>query len=157
MVALRNSFVLLFLAGTCCAAAGCSRSLISRQAVFGTISGAEGRSGLVSFIPADEGPATRVKITDGVYKFDESNGPVPGEYRVVVQLEKARPAGVQTVLVKGVPVPVDQAAGLEAEYEKRSLKISVPAEGSKQLDLKLPEREDPDSSPEEDTDSAEAT
>ena len=129
--------------------------MISRQAVFGTISGAEGRTGLVSFIPADDGPATRVKITDGAYKFDESNGPVPGEYRVVVQLEKAPLEGTGTVLVKGVPVPVDQAAGLQAEFEKRSLKISVPADGSMQLDLKLPEREDPEVSSEED-DSAEA-
>lgn len=134
--------------------AGCSSSLIGRQAVFGTITGAEGQSGLVSFIPADDGPATRVRFTDGRYEFDESNGPLAGEYRVVVQLKKPLPEGTQTVLVKGVPVPADQAAGLGVEYEKRSLQVSVPAEGSMKLDLKLPEQADPETSSEEEEDSA---
>lgn len=145
-----------FLLAVCCAVPGCSRSLIGRQAVFGSINGAEGRSGLVSFIPANDGPATRVKFIDGTYRFDESNGPVPGEYRVVVQLEKPRPEGARTVLVKGVPVPVDEAAVLQAEYEQRSLQVSVPTEGSMQVDLKLPEHADPEPSTSDEVDLADA-
>jgi hypothetical protein len=156
MVNAGRSRFLCLLAAIGCAVAGCSSSLIGRQAVFGTINGAEGRSGLVSFIPEDDGPATRVKFTDGTYSFDESNGPVPGEYRVVVQLEKQRPAGVQTVLVKGVPVPIDQASVLGAEYEKRSLQVSVPSEGSMQVDLKLPSQADPEPDTEHEVDSADA-
>ena len=143
-----------FLLAICCAVGGCSSSLTGRQAVFGTIDGAEGRSGLVSFIPENDGPATRVKFSDGTYKFDESNGPMPGEYRVVVQLEKPRPEGVRTVLVKGVPVPIDQAGALGAEYEKRSLQVSVPSEGSMQLDLKVPEQPDPETLTEGDEETA---
>lgn len=113
------------------------------MAVFGTIAGAEGRSGLISFIPENEGPATRVKVTNGEYVFDESNGPQPGQHRVVLQLECPPVESSGAVRMKGIMVSPDQAARLsetiEVSYERRSLDIDVPDEGSLQLNLKLPE------------------
>ncbi|MFP6762330.1 MAG: hypothetical protein VB858_01890 [Planctomycetaceae bacterium] len=129
----------LILLSTCGILLGCGQATLGRKAVYGEISGAEGRSGLVSFIPDGSGPATRVKVTNGSYRFDKSNGPSPGQYRVVVQLAMPRPEGVSTVLVKGVPVPVDQADGLETAYDSRSLLVSVSAEESLQLNLLLPQ------------------
>jgi len=133
----------LILLSACVILPGCGQATLARKAVYGKISGAEGRSGLVSFIPDGKGPATRARVTNGNYRFDASNGPCPGQHRVVVKLQKPRPEGMSTVFVKGVPVPVDQADGLETAFDSRSIVVSVPAEGSQQLNLLLPEPIDP--------------
>jgi len=133
----------LILLSACGMLTGCGQATLARKAVYGTISGAEGRSGLVSFIPAGSGPATRARVTDGKYRFDESNGPCAGQHRVVVRLQKPRPKGVSTVIAKGVPVPVDQANDLEADFDSRSVTVSVSTEGSQQLNLLLPELSGP--------------
>lgn len=135
-----RQFLCLLLIISAALLSGCGQSVERRKAVFGTISGAEGRSGLISFIPENDGPATRVKVTDGEYVFDESNGPLPGQYQVVVQLETPLPQVDGTVLVKGVPVPAHQVSSeepLEKKYERQSLKVAVPDDGSLKLDLNL--------------------
>lgn len=116
---------------------------MGRQPVYGTISGAEGQSGLISFIPEDKGPAARAKVTNGSYEFDESNGPMPGNYRVVVHLEK-KPAGSGTVAIKGVAIPEKEATALGGNYERRTLSASVAGDGSPELDLVLPPYVDPE-------------
>ncbi|MBC8289652.1 MAG: hypothetical protein H8E37_04975 [Planctomycetes bacterium] len=138
----RQFLCLLLLTAVAASLTGCGQAAGRRKAVFGTISGAEGRSGLISFIPENDGPATRVKVTDGEYVFDESNGPLPGQYEVVVQLEKPSTQIDETILVKGVAVPAEQISSedppLETQYERQSLKVAVPDDGSLKLDLNLP-------------------
>jgi hypothetical protein len=41
-------------------------------------------NGLITFTPKVSGPAAQIGITDGQYQFDEENGPVAGEYDVIV-------------------------------------------------------------------------
>lgn len=135
-----RQFLCLLLLVAAASLSGCGQTSGQRRAVFGTISGAEGRSGLISFIPEDDGPATRVKVTDGEYVFDESNGPLAGQYQVVVQLEKPLPETEGIILVKGVRVPADEVSDegpVETQYERQSLKVAVPENGSLQLDLNL--------------------
>lgn len=138
-----SQFSILFLTVLGTTLAGCGQPTTHRKAIYGTIAGAEGRMGLISFLPESEGPATRAKVTDGEYSFDELNGPVPGNHRVVVQLERPWIASAGTVLVKDVPVPVARAATLGSDYERRSLDISVPSAGSLRLNLQLPKSSEP--------------
>lgn len=61
---------------------------LDRQSVSGTVSldGVPLESGLITFDPASAQSETSVatEITAGSYTFGRDNGPVPGEYRVVI-------------------------------------------------------------------------
>jgi hypothetical protein len=127
-------------------AVGCGNSSVPRQAVYGAIAGASGRSGLISFVPKQgtKGPAARVAIHDGRYEFDESTGPFPGTYQVTICLEKLRSqqaiesSRTGVVNVKGVDVPISELDSLPLEYEDKHVQVvSVPESGSLNLDLTL--------------------
>jgi hypothetical protein len=124
--------------------AGCGDSGIPRQAVHGRIAGAEGRSGLISFVPRENtpGPAARATLVDGEYRFDQSDGPVPGDYNVIIQLEISQDRSSGVVVFKGIEIPADTKADIPKTYESvASLPVSVP-DGSQaplQVDLALPE------------------
>ncbi|MHB1036332.1 MAG: hypothetical protein ACYC35_16925 [Pirellulales bacterium] len=82
-----GSWMLALVAVAC----GCSgRSGPARVAGEGTVrrGGALVDEGLVSFQPAagHSGPAATTVIVAGHYRFDASNGPVPGPHRVVVRV-----------------------------------------------------------------------
>jgi hypothetical protein len=69
--------------------AGCRHSDgPERIAVFGTVTSASGDpvEGTISFLPnaGTKGPAATVSLTDGTFQFDTQNGPVAGQYRVLV-------------------------------------------------------------------------
>ena len=84
-------FPAVALAALCaCSALGCGQdSQIDRKPVYGKIVGAEGRNGLVTFVPTDTaiGPAAIGSLEDGAYRFTKADGPVPGEYNVTIEFE----------------------------------------------------------------------
>lgn len=123
---------------------GCGDSGIPRQAVHGQISGAEGRSGLVCFVPDKntQGPAARASLIDGEYQFSSSDGPVPGDYTVIIQLEVSQDLSSGVAVFKGIEIPQNSRAKIPQEYESvASLPVSVPdgSQGTLKVDLKLPE------------------
>lgn len=123
---------------------GCGDSGIPRQAVYGRIAGAEGQSGLVSFVPRENthGPAARASFIDGAYKFSRADGPVPGDYTVIIQLEVASDMTSGVAVFKGIEIPESSGAKIPKEYKAvASLPVSVPdgAESTLEVDLKLPD------------------
>jgi hypothetical protein len=86
---------------------GCGDSGIPRQAVYGRIDGAEGRSGLVSFVPREntQGPAARASLVNGEYQFSRTDGPVPGDYTVIIQLEVSPDMTSGVAVFKGIEIP----------------------------------------------------
>ena len=123
---------------------GCGNTGIPRQALHGRIAGAEGRSGLVDFVPREstQGPAARASLVDGEYQFSRSDGPVPGDYTVIIQLEVSQDLTSGVALFKGIAIPENSGTKIPQEYESvASLPVSVldGAEATLQVDLKLPE------------------
>lgn len=123
---------------------GCGDSDIPRQAVYGHIAGAEGRSGLVSFVPRENshGPSARTSLIDGQYQFSRSDGPIPGDYTVIIQLEVSPDMTSGVAVFKGIEIPNDSGAKIPKEYEAvASLPVSVPdgANETLEVDLKLPD------------------
>jgi hypothetical protein len=123
---------------------GCGDSGIPRQAVHGRIAGAEGRSGLVSFVPREntQGPAARASLIDGEYEFSRADGPVPGDYTVIIQLEVSQDLTSGVAVFKGIEIPENSGAKIPSAYESvASLPVSVPngSRATLQMDLELPE------------------
>ena len=123
---------------------GCEDSGIPRQAVYGRIAGAEGRSGLVSFVPREntQGPSARASLVDGEYEFSRTDGPVPGDYTVIIQLEVSPDMTSGIAVFKGIEIPENSRAKIPTEYEAvASLPVSVPDgnEATLEVDLKLPD------------------
>lgn len=120
---------------------GCGDSGVPRQAIYGRISGAEGRSGLVSFIPqgGTQAPAARASFENGEYQFSRADGPLPGDYTVIIQLEKSQDGASGIVVFKGVELPA--GTDVPPSYETvASVPVSVPQDGdSLQVDMELPE------------------
>lgn len=123
---------------------GCGDSGNPRQAVYGHIAGAEGRSGLVSFVPREntQGPSARAELIDGEYQFSRTNGPIPGEYTAIIQLEVSPDMTSGVAVFKGIEIPNDSGAKIPTEYEAvASLPVSVPdgTDETLEVDLKLPD------------------
>jgi len=123
---------------------GCGDSSNPRLAVYGRVTGAEGRSGLVSFVPQEstDGPAARASLINGEYQFDRNDGPIPGEYNVLIQLEIPPDKTSGVVVFKGIEIPSDSGVEVPAIYEAvASLPVSIPSGSNTpvQVDLTLPE------------------
>ena len=123
---------------------GCGDSGIPRQAVYGRIAGAEGQSGLVSFVPRENthGPAARASLVNGEYHFSRTDGPVPGDYTVIIQLEVSPDMTSGVAVFKGIEIPENSGAKIPMEYKAvASLPVSVPdgSESTLEVDLKLPD------------------
>jgi hypothetical protein len=123
---------------------GCGDSGIPRQAVYGRIAGAEGRSGLVSFVPREntQGPAARASLIDGEYEFSRADGPLPGDYTVIIQLEVSQDSKSGIAVFKGIEIPDNSGAKIPLSYESvASMPVSVPdgSQATLQVDLQLPE------------------
>src|SRR5882757_4136644 len=85
----RNVLTLLPWAGLLFANAGCQRAGdTERIAVFGTVMSESGDpiNGMISFLPdaGTSGPAATASLIDGAFAFDTTNGPVAGNYRVLI-------------------------------------------------------------------------
>ncbi|MCH9793057.1 MAG: hypothetical protein K0U82_19800 [Planctomycetes bacterium] len=68
---------------------GCGTSTkdIGRLPVTGTVVRENSTSvvnGTISFLPKGKGPAATTQIRDGAYQFNREDGPIQGEYRVLV-------------------------------------------------------------------------
>ena len=123
---------------------GCGDSGIPRQAVYGRIVGAEGRSGLISFVPREntQGPAARASLIDGEYEFSRADGPLPGDYTVIIQLEVSQDLMSGVAVFKGIAIPENSGAKIPKTYESvASMPVSVPdgSQATLQVDLELPE------------------
>jgi hypothetical protein len=121
-------------------ALGCDQEVqIDRKPVHGRIVDGEGRNGLVTFIPIETaiGPAVIGSFEDGVYRFTEGDGPVPGEYEVSIEFEEsasttaARQNGRSDGLIHRSAADVGEA---DLEAAKMTM-ASVPAEGPFEIDL----------------------
>ena len=58
----------------------------ARIAVSGSITGPAAVNGTISFLPTEgtKGPSATASIVNGKYRFDSTNGPVAGNYSVVI-------------------------------------------------------------------------
>ncbi len=68
---------------------GCGTSTkdIGRLPVTGTVVKENSTAvvnGTISFLPKSKGPAATTQIRDGAFQFNKENGPIQGEYRVLV-------------------------------------------------------------------------
>ena len=85
----KNALILLLGAVILFASAGCQRAGDgARIAVFGTVTSESGDpiDGTISFLPetGTVGPAATASLIDGAFAFDATNGPVAGNYRVLI-------------------------------------------------------------------------
>jgi hypothetical protein len=125
---------------------GCGDSETPRLAVFGVIDGANGRSGVITFVPVDDskGPSARAAIEDGAYQFNDQTGPVAGSYRVTIRFanslesQQNEPTDSGTINVKGVSIPQQELGSLPLDLgEKHSQVVTLRESGTLELDLNL--------------------
>jgi hypothetical protein len=116
---------------------GCSSDL-PRQPVSGTVSGVARRPGTVTFQPIEgvRAPAARAPLRNGRFEFDSTDGPLPGTYRVRVDVQKPRRLTGNTVIVKEVEVPETTVGELPPELESFFVEdVRVAASGPQELSL----------------------
>ena len=116
---------------------GCG-SEVPRQPVSGTVSGVGSRPGTVTFQPVEgvHAPAARAPLRNGRFAFDETDGPLPGTYRVRVDVQKPRRLTGGTVTVKGVEVPESAVGEVPPEMESFFVEgVRVAASGRQDLGL----------------------
>ena len=119
---------------------GCQRADgIARIAVSGTVTSGSGEpiTGTISFLPkhGTEGPAATASLIDGVFAFHRDNGPVAGEYRVLVvrsaadQKHKGNPppAGEDAAPAAAAPaadnLPSDQEWSFDADVSAENFEF----------------------------------
>lgn len=69
-----------------CGMVGCSGDKIDRLNISGTVNQAGGpANGIVRFVPKESGPAATAEIKNGKFAFTHENGPIAGEYDVIVE------------------------------------------------------------------------
>ena len=112
---------------------------IGRIAVSGTVRSASGEpiTGTISFLPKNgtEGPAATASLIDGVFAFHRDNGPVEGEYRVLVVRSTAEqkhkgsssPAGADSAPAAAAPrdddLPSDQEWSFDADVSAENFEF----------------------------------
>jgi hypothetical protein len=134
------SFALLVLVTLTSVGCGGPDSKWDRKAIHGKVIGGEGRNGTVAFTPVDAsiGPAALNDFQDGAYQFTAENGPVPGEYSVLVELEvdpavaKAKRARPGERMSRN---PAD--VGRSTFEEAAPIQITVSADGPLEIDLNV--------------------
>ena len=121
---------------------GCRQeSQIDRKPIYGKIVGAEGRNGLVTFIPMETsiGPAAIGSFEDGTYRFTKTDGPVPGEYNVSLEFEESDSSPVAPRNGRGRRVITKNPADVgRATFEPaKTTTALVPVDGPFEIDLHL--------------------
>ncbi len=87
--------VVLFTVSGC----GSGNEDIGRLSVTGTVKREKSNQaveGSISFIPKNKGPSATTQIIAGEYQFTNQNGPVSGEYQVVISAQSAKDLTKQT-------------------------------------------------------------
>ena len=112
---------------------------MKRLPVVGKVTGWNGEeiNGSISFTPAEgsHGPAATAKLVQGEYRFDESNGPTLGPYRVVVRRLATR-SRVPSAVVSGQKIETDAASS--ASKKEWKLNADVREKAGMRYDFKLP-------------------
>ena len=120
---------------------GCGqKSQIDRKPIYGNIVGADGRNGVVTFIPIHTsiGPAVTRSFKEGAYRFTKDDGPVPGKYNVTIKLVDSSPAATQNGrgAVKRTRNSKTASEGGRLAYEPaKTTTVSVSADGPFKIDL----------------------
>jgi len=122
---------------------GCGGSSgVPRLPVYGTVTHPSGDKihGSLSLVPAQgqSGPSAVTSIVNGEYRFDKSNGPTAGRYRVIItrtpgKNQAIQPAGVPKGQGKG-----SKNAVAGAQPAQWTLSCDIPDKGPYQYDFKLP-------------------
>lgn len=107
------------------ACAGCGESDgTARVAMFGKIAfkGTPVTAGSVSLLPAEgnDAPTANVTIQQGAYRFDKTNGPAAGKYRMLVIYSTAEAAAGSSKVASFQ----SKQSGKNGEFESR---VEVPA------------------------------
>jgi hypothetical protein len=130
---------------------GCNEDTPVRQAIGGRVMVGtdDAVNGAIMFYPAggQSGPASGTKVENGIYQFDASAGPLPGDYRVVLTLDN----GDADPIEQDEPSPIAGKADLIASSEpvaktkpaarstgQHQTRLTVTAEGSQTLDVTFP-------------------
>ncbi len=116
---------------------GCGQK-VPRQPLTGTVSGVGSRAGTVTFQPVEgvHAPAARAPLRNGRFEFDETDGPLPGTYRVRVDVQIPRRLTGGTVTVKDVEVPESAVGEVPPETESFFVEdVQVTSSGRQELSL----------------------
>jgi len=116
---------------------GCGRAnSLSHLPVSGTVSVSSGEklNGSITYIPVEgrSGPAATTAVVDGKYRFDETNGPTPGEHRVIVK----RIVSKRTTL-ESRGTPKTDSNSTSAVKNEWSFNCDLETRGSSQRDFNL--------------------
>jgi len=140
----RRYHVCLLALALAAASVGCGGKDVGRRPVFGAIRGAEGRAGMISFIPVGNSPlpASTTAVENGQYKFDAHNGPCSGQYSVLIKLggppSPSSPGKPQKRDKPEKLTPWGQRPPQAAAPADQIVQVVVPERQPWQLDLQLP-------------------
>lgn len=117
----------------------------ARIAVSGTVTTESGEpiDGTISFLPKNgtEGPAATASLNEGVFSFRRENGPVAGEYRVLVvrnPADRKHKGTASATDEKGATTAAAAADDPSLSDQEWSFEASVSAEDF-QFDFEVPE------------------
>jgi hypothetical protein len=116
--------------------------------IHGEIQGAEGRDGLITLIPdaGSDAPVATAPILNGAYRFDKTNGPVPGEYEAIIALKGSAESGPADI---STPSQDDKAveyttrrgrtfASFDVQVDEKRVKLSVSEKEALEVNIDLP-------------------
>jgi hypothetical protein len=131
------SLLLALLIGGCSGSSG-----EGRLPVYGTVSDSSGEkiSGSISFVPdqGTPGSGATASLIQGEYRFDKTNGPTAGRYRVIVTKTTMKDlSGKRAGGPKG-PLAGKKDANARSPAAPWTLSADVPAKAPYQIDFKLP-------------------
>jgi hypothetical protein len=126
-------------AGLCIVAIGCGRSNVDRLPVFGSIigPGTEKLTGSVSFIPEGNrsSPGCVASLVNGQYRFDRTNGPGAGRYRILIRRAVTKTRASQESSPE-LTSTTPETTGRDATLEW-TLTRDIAANGPYQIDFEL--------------------
>lgn len=123
---------------------GCGENGPKRLPVTGSLKGAEGRKGTLTFLPTGDtkGPSATTSIVDGNYTFTESNGPAVGKYNVIVKLQMVKASAEDAEIIvgpKGQKISTSDISDSKPVYEaEKNTEVTVLDSEPYKLDITLP-------------------
>jgi hypothetical protein len=136
-------------AGAILVVIGCGSSDgLDRVPIHGQIQGAVGRNGSITLIPdaGSDAPVATAPILDGAYRFDKTNGPVPGEYEAIIALKgsaESEPTDVSTPGQDDKTVEYTRRRGrtfasFDVQVDEKRVKLSVSEKEPLEINIDLP-------------------
>lgn len=134
--------------GTLLFLVGCGNSDgLNRIPIYGEIQGAVGRQGSITLVPqAENVPAATVAIIDGAYRFDETNGPLPGDYEAIIAFDTApepeivveAPTGPDDKVVEVTKRRGRAYVSFDVQIDEKRVPLSVSEEEPLEVNIDLP-------------------